>query len=331
MHAFVGPQGFPGAVRVGGTAHVQLHHFICVHRADVAHLQHQLVSFYLCLSVGKGGIAEAEAEGEQRLSLEETIGASFHGIVLKIGQLLHVLIEGDGQFPGRRYVAKEHIRDGRTSFLSGIPGLQDGVAGLGFRLQAHGTAGEIHQHHFFAGIMQGLQQMTLYFRQFDALAVPALESGQRNVHLLPFQLGRNAAGEHHDIVLIQAFGTDIVTNQLATFIIDQVLYAFLQGIQQGDAMLRNRVVIAPEHFAVVGVGPHQGDARLGVQRQYIVPVLQKDDAFLRHLQRQRTVLLPFHDLVRKRGPGLHVPVQFSQANAGGKQALQAAVYVFLVQ
>ena len=209
MHAFVGPQGFPGAFRVGGTAHVQLHHFICVHRADVAHLQHQLVSFYLCLSVGKGGIAEAEAEGEQRLSLEETIGASFHGIVLKIGQLLHPLVEGDGQFPGRRYVAKEHIRDGRTSFLSGIPGLQDGVAGLGFRLQAHGTAGEIHQHHFFAGIMQGLQQMTLYLRQFDVLTVSTPESGQRNVHFFAFQLGRNTTGEYHDVVVVQALGGNI--------------------------------------------------------------------------------------------------------------------------
>ena len=96
-------------------------------------------------------------------------------------------------------------------------------------------------------------------------------------------------------------------------------------------MVRNGVVVAPEHFAVIRIGTQQGNTGRWIQRKHATPVLKEDQRLFGHLAGQFHVGLPFQFFVFQMGPGLHVAVQFSQADTGRQQPLQGTVYIGLIQ
>ena len=178
-------------------------------------------------------------------------------------------VEGNRQAAGRIDITEEDIGDGVTAFLAGIPGLEDGLAGLCFRLEAHGRAGEVHQNHFLSGGLQLTDQPALHGRKFDVRTVAAAESGQVDGHLLTLDGRRNAAGEDDDVYALQT-SQDILFrafDQAAAADDGEVRDALTQSIRQRNGPLGNRVVIAPLHFLVVRVRTDESDTCAGSERQ----------------------------------------------------------------
>ena len=111
---------------------------------------------------------------------------------------------------------------------------------------------------------------------------------------------------------------------------DHVRQPFADGIEQGHGRIRDRVVVAPLHFGVIGVRTDQGDLRIGGERQDVPAVLQQDQAFPGNLQRKGTVLRTFHDGRIQVVPRRHI-VHLTQFEALGQGTEQVAVEVGLVQ
>ena len=118
---------------------------------------------------------------------EITISAPFHAVILVIGQLITVLIEGDGQFSRRIIIAEEHIGNGRSALLPGIPCLYNGVAGCGFRLQSNSRPRTVHIDKLLACSVKGLDEIPLNTWKFDVCSVSSLEPRYVHRHFFAFQ------------------------------------------------------------------------------------------------------------------------------------------------
>ena len=128
---------------------------------------------------------------------------SFHIIILNFRQLVRILVEGYGQFSRRNNIAKKNIGNSRATVLPRIPGLQNGVAGFGFRHQTNGRAREVDQHHLFTSVVKGCNQSALNTRQFNVGAVAARKARDVHRHFLAFQTWRYSACKHHNINVFQ--------------------------------------------------------------------------------------------------------------------------------
>ena len=242
---------------------------------------------------------------------------ALHVIVLERRELVHAPVERDRKFAGRIHITQQHLRDGRAAFLPGIPGLEDGVAALGFRHQAYGAAGEVHQNDLFARLMQGGQDVPLHLRQFDIGPVAGRESGHRNVHFLSFQTGRDTARKDHGIKAFQP-GEDFfhridVVYGLAGFEIVETIDPHLQRIFQGNGGVRNRVVIAPHHLAVVGIRADEGDLAALLEREHAV-VFQQHEGLTGHPPVKGSAPGTFHDAFGQFAPKRQA-VEFAQPDA----------------
>ena len=107
--------------------------------------------------------------------------------------------------------------------------------------------------------------------------------------------------------------------------------AFTDGFRQGDGVFGNRVVVSPEHLLVVGIGADERDARIRIEGQDRVAVLQQHDGLFGHPAGQGDVRGAFYNVVLQVVPKTIVAVQLAQADAGGQQADQRAVHVSFVE
>lgn len=192
-------QGFQRSVGVGGVAHIGLDDLHAVPLSRIADLDGDLVAGgIVCRRADlKGGVAQTIAEGEQGCALEIAVGAVGHVVVVERRQLAVVLIEGDRQLAAGVVIAEKNVGHGRASLLAGIPGLQDGIAGLQLGGKGHGAAAAVDQHDFLAGLMERLEEIALDGRQLNAGAVAVVEAYLRDLGFLALEIGRYAADEHH--------------------------------------------------------------------------------------------------------------------------------------
>lgn len=146
LNALEATEGAAGTIDVGEVADIELDDFGAVAVSDVAHgnLQvkvegGQLEAVFLLqhLAHDEGGVAEAVAEVEEGI-VEVTVGAALHAVVLVVGQLVGGAIEGDGELAAGVDIAEEDVSNGGAAFLTGVPGLEDGVAGLHLGCQGDG-------------------------------------------------------------------------------------------------------------------------------------------------------------------------------------------------
>src|SRR5271155_2976484 len=100
---------------------VDLHYIFACCSAGVFHLYG--VGFEV--AIGEGGVAEAVAEGVERLAGEKAVSAAFHAVVVKRREIGSGFVEGDGEAAGGVVVAEQDIGDGRASSLAGIPGFDN--------------------------------------------------------------------------------------------------------------------------------------------------------------------------------------------------------------
>src|SRR5581483_3071878 len=115
---------------------IELHDFVSRHSSRVANgyirregitrLHRRLREAEIAVTEGR--VTQAIAEGIQRLSVEVAVGAAFHRIVLKVGKLADILVEGYRKAPRRIVLAAQGLGNCRSAFLSGIPRFQDGVS-----------------------------------------------------------------------------------------------------------------------------------------------------------------------------------------------------------
>ena len=136
-----GTERLQRAVSIGEVANVELHDLRAVLLTCIAHRDAELVVAVLSVDLSfanlEGGITETITESEEWI-VEVTVGAALHGIVLVVGQLTIVLIEGHREFSARVVIAEEHIGHSCTTFLTRIPSLQNGFAAFGLRCQCYG-------------------------------------------------------------------------------------------------------------------------------------------------------------------------------------------------
>ena len=103
-------------LRVVRTAQIDLHHFFPVAFADVLYGNRQHGRFTVlqsgfvqaCRLISILCIAQSVAEGEQRGSVEIAVSTSFHGIILKIGQLFRALVKCDRKASGWIVITEEY-------------------------------------------------------------------------------------------------------------------------------------------------------------------------------------------------------------------------------
>ena len=154
------------------------------------------------LSYFKVGIAEPKPERKQVVG-GIPICAAFHGIIFKITQVVRVFIESYGQFPRWIVISKQYIGNGQTARFTGVPGLENGIAGLCFGGQGNGRAGTIHKHHLFPRSFQSLQAIALNRRQFNIQPVPSPESRVRDRHFLALQISGQTSHKNNRLYAFQ--------------------------------------------------------------------------------------------------------------------------------
>ena len=146
LNALEATEGAAGTVGVGEVADIELDDFCAVAVADVAHGNLQVkveggqleaVLLLQYFAHDEGGVAEAVAEVEEGI-VEVTVGAALHAVVLVVGQLVGGAVEGDGELAAGVDIAEEDVGNGGATFLTGVPGLEDGVAGLHLGCQGDG-------------------------------------------------------------------------------------------------------------------------------------------------------------------------------------------------
>ena len=212
MYAAESAQRLDGAVGIAFATQVHLHHFVTVHGTGIVEGNRQFqrftafqgIAFGLHLSIAEGCITQSVAEGEERLLLQVAVGTPLHIVILKVGQLGRVAIEGDGQPSAGVVAAEQCLGYGLSAGLSRVPCLQDGLAVARFWLQSDGRTRTVHQYDALAGPCQGGNQFPLYSRQLDVCAVASSESGQLHAHFLTLQRGGYAAYEYHDVGLFDS-------------------------------------------------------------------------------------------------------------------------------
>ena len=153
-------------------------------------------------TIAERGIAQSMTEGKKRFLGHVTVSPAGHVIILKIRELRHIAVEGHWQASCRIVIAEQYFGYSRTACLTGIPCLQNGSTPPGFRLQTDGRTRTVHQHHLFAGTVQGGNQFPLDSRQLDIGTVTSSESGKLNTHLLAFEVRRDSSHKDHDISIL---------------------------------------------------------------------------------------------------------------------------------
>ena len=191
-------EGLQRSLRISDIANIYLHNLRTVTLACVLDrtVDGNVIAIHRTAGVTyfEGGIAQSIAEGEQGI-VKVAIGTALHRVILIVGQLVAILIEGNGQLTARVDVTEKDVSHGRTALLTRIPGLYDGVAALRFGLQSNTRTGAVDEDDLFASSLQRLQELTLHLRQFNIGTVTTLETFDVYRHLLTFQTGSDTSHE----------------------------------------------------------------------------------------------------------------------------------------
>ena len=95
LHLAVGAKRLQRSFLVGCVADIHLYRLQTFFGTGVLHAHLYLSVLVLGFANLKIGVAQAEAEGEQRLTREVTVGAVLHLVVQEVGQVVGALVEGD--------------------------------------------------------------------------------------------------------------------------------------------------------------------------------------------------------------------------------------------
>ncbi len=138
-------------------------------------------------AVGEGGVAEAVAEGVERLAGEVAVGAALHGVVVEGRELLERGVEGEREAACGVVVAGESFGDGGAACFAGIPGFEDGGGVLLRPVDRERAAVLQHDDERLAGGSDCFEKLLLRGGQVDAGAVAAGEAFEVYGHLLAFE------------------------------------------------------------------------------------------------------------------------------------------------
>ena len=194
-----------------GEVQVQLHNLVSCPAACVRHGYigvyrtsgiHGLLR-HLEVTVFERRVAEPVSERVERLSFEVPVGPAGHRIVLEVGQLREVLVEGQRQPAGRIVLAAERLGDCSPAFLAGVPRFENGICVIVDPIDSQSAA--IHQddRDRLAGGDDCFNQSFLGCGKVDAGAISAEKSGFAYRHLFAFQRTGDAHDGNDDIGVLR--------------------------------------------------------------------------------------------------------------------------------
>ena len=133
MNAFESTQGITGTFLITRTSQINLNHLFSITLSDITYRnsQYYIFTFGDCIlaqfsfSISKVSITQPVTEWKKWLLLHISIGTPLHGIVFKVRQLIHILIESDRQASTGIILSPKSINDSCTTRLSRIPCLQN--------------------------------------------------------------------------------------------------------------------------------------------------------------------------------------------------------------
>src|SRR6185437_10573606 len=143
-------------------------------------------------AVGEAGVAEAIAEGVERLAGEVAVGAALHGVVVEGWELRKRGVEGEWEAAGRVVVAGEGFGDCGAAGFAGIPGFENGGGVLLRPVDSECAAVLQNDDERLAGGGDGFEKLLLHGGQLDAGTVAAGEAFEMHGHLFTFKGGSEA-------------------------------------------------------------------------------------------------------------------------------------------
>src|SRR5947207_7432228 len=296
-------------------ARVELHDLVALARARVLHVEadRDVAARRLLrradakVAVSERGVAQAVAE-----VVERAVHARLLALPLCVGLRREVvrylprgLREGDRELAARVVVAEENVGDGGAALRAGEPGFEYAGDVLVHPVDAHGPPVDEDDDHGLARRVDGLHQLQLPARQFEARAARALADGlrrpvaeddDRNVRVL-----RGLDRLAYSVLLLLRqrlrqhfrFGPVRVRDVAALRVSDLHTLAelVLDSFEHRDASDAVRAVAVSRVAVVVGVRADDGDgANLLAQWQDIPVVLQEHEALARGAQGDLAVL-----------------------------------------
>ena len=324
----------------GGGLHilqVELHHGAGVHLSCIGHGDAGLAALSspdvlrgFQLGIGKGGVAQTVAEGEQGLLCEVLVGAVFHAVIAEIRQLVVVAVEGHGQPSAGAEFSRKQIRHSLAAHGAGIPGLDNGRSLFIAGAKVDRAAAEVHNHKGGILIAQHLDHPPLAVRQKQILLVALHALGQQ---FFPFHGFVQAGDNHHQVCHIR-HGTHFsqpvaVVARVLQLLLVQVAALGVEhpalgqggpdGLQHRVVLIGGAVVVALQGHDGVGVGAYHCDAAQLLRIQGENPVVfQQHQGLTGHAVIYIPVVGGVHILqiqVVKGGMG----IEHTQLHPGGHQ------------
>ena len=155
------------------------------------------------MAVREFRIAQPKPKRVEGLSFEVSVSAVCHRVVFKRRELIHALIEGYRQPPGRVIPAGQGLGDGASPFFARVPGVEDCVRMLCRPIHRKCAAVHEHNHKRLTRFAQSLQECFFFRGKIKVGAISALEAGDVHLHLLPLELGSDTHYGDHSVRLLR--------------------------------------------------------------------------------------------------------------------------------
>src|SRR3954452_7570378 len=144
-------------------------------------------------------VTESVSERPERFALEVAVSAALHRIVLEVGQLMSIFIEGNGKTSGRIILPAQSLSNCCPALLAGVPGFEDGVRVLLLPVRSQSAAVHEHDDKGLAGCSHRLHQVLFWFGQVETGAISTEKAGQFNRHLLAFEAARDSDNRDNNV------------------------------------------------------------------------------------------------------------------------------------
>ncbi len=282
--------------------HVELHHLVARAVAGVGHVEahgqfavrRKVLDAQAQVAVGKRGVAQAEAERVQRLTLEIHIRPPVAQIVVQARrQLLDAVGPRLHQPAAGIDVAKEHVGQRVAQLLAVVRHVDNSRHVALCPRDGEGEAADQHDDGVRVGAVDLLDQFLLL--QDDGAAVHGLLAVARRGALGPAGVagGMVAHADDSDVGLARGVDGGIIRIVFGVNHARSVPHPGADAVQRGHGVGRIAAVPVQQHLA--GAASDDGDRfkRGFIQRQQVIFVLQQDDGFLRHQPGERLVFLAF--------------------------------------
>src|SRR5271157_1751795 len=148
------------------------------------------------IAVTECRITEAASKRPERLAFEVPVGPTLHRVVLEMGQLVDVFIEGDRETSGGIVLAAQGLSNGGSAFLAGIPSFHNGIGVCLLPVDAQCAAVHEYDNERLASRGHSLNQVLFRFWQIKAGAVSTRKAGLIDRHFLAFEAAGDA--DHRD-------------------------------------------------------------------------------------------------------------------------------------